>query len=51
MSSDKDRLLLRQKDYDILAIKRRKNFQISIQDPLINPPKKKKARKAPIGFT
>ena len=51
MSSEKDRLLLRQKDYDILAIKRRKNFQVAIQDPIINPPKKKKTRKAPIGFS
>ena len=50
MSSEKDRLLFREKDYDLLAIKRKKQFQVSIYDPLINPPKKKKTRKAPIGF-
>lgn len=50
MSSDKERLLLRQVDYDLLAIKRKKDFQVSLHDPLLNPPKKKKSRKVPIGF-
>lgn len=45
-----DKLLIRQKDYELLAIKRTKQFQVSVNDPLINPPKKKSTRKAPLGF-
>lgn len=45
-----DKLLIRQKDYELLAIKRVKQFKVSTQDPLINPPKKKNVRKAPLGF-
>lgn len=48
--SKNDKLLIRQKDYELFAVKRTKEFQVSTHDPLINPPKKKKARKAPIGF-
>lgn len=45
-----DKLLIRQKDYELLAIKRAKQFQVSVNDPLINPPKKRSIRKAPLGF-
>lgn len=45
-----DRLMIRQKDYELLQIKRTNNFQVCIQDPLINPPKKKATKKAPLGI-
>lgn len=51
MSTDKNKLLLRAKDYDLLAIKNRKLFQVSLNDPLLNPRKKKNTRKIPIGFS
>jgi len=42
--------MIRQKDYELLSIKRINNFQVSTQDPLINPPKKKATKKAPLGI-
>jgi hypothetical protein len=45
-----DRLMIRQKDYELLQIKRANHFQVSIQDPLINPPKKKITKKTPLGI-
>jgi hypothetical protein len=45
-----ERLMIRQKDYELLSIKRINNFQVSTQDPLINPPKKKATKKAPLGI-
>lgn len=49
-NSKNDKLLIRQKDYELLATKRVRQFQVATHDPLINPPKKKTAKKAPIGF-
>jgi hypothetical protein len=42
--------MIRQKDYELLQIKRANHFQVSIQDPLINPPKKKITKKTPLGI-
>lgn len=40
-----ERLLLKEKDYEQAAIKRRIEFKHSFNDPLINPTKKKKTVK------
>lgn len=49
--SDKDtRLLLREKDYELMSVKAEIQFQVSFKDPLINPPKVKKNKKTPIIF-
>lgn len=46
-----DKVMIRQKDYELLSIKRIRQFHVSTNDPIINPPKKKAAKKSPIGFS
>ena len=43
--SDNNQLLLRQKDYELQAIKSIVQPNISVHDPLINPPKTKNSKK------
>ena len=44
--SENNKLLLRQKDYELQAFKSFVQPNISVHDPLINPPKTKKSKKA-----
>ena len=43
--SDNNKLLLRSKDYELQTIKSYVHPNISVHDPLINPPKRKNAKK------
>ena len=42
---EKDKILLKQKDYELISIKSAVEVKISACDPLINPPKKGKKKK------